>query len=99
MSDLVHFPGNFVGGHSAQPSIDRARGGKIELKLTIPSKTYSLKGPCGGKATLSKMEVTIVIDIEELPLVNTSGYSTGGWTQNADDELPYEPLKLEGDFS
>lgn len=80
------------------PSIDRCRGGKIQIDLTIPKKTYRLQGSCGGIFSTSEMYVRIIIDVEKLPVVNTAGYSVEE-EQIGDDELVYdENYKLEKTF-
>lgn len=76
-----------AGAASSEGSYDRARGGKIEIKLKIPSKTYTAQGACGGKVTTAEMNVTILIDVEKLPLVNVAGYSI--------EEEQYAPKVLE----
>jgi hypothetical protein len=76
-----------VNSANSEGSYDRARGGKIEIKLKIPSKTYTAQGACGGQVTTSEMNVTILIDVEKLPLVNVAGYSI--------EEEQYAPPTLE----
>ena len=66
-----------INAANSEGSYDRARGGKIEIKLKIPSKTYTAQGACGGKVTTAEMNVTLLIDVEKLPLVNTAGYKIG----------------------
>lgn len=63
-----------VDAASSEGSYDRARGGQIEIKLTIPSETLTANGACGGTITTKEMKVTILLDIEKLPLVNVAGY-------------------------
>lgn len=65
----------FVGNAAnSQGAYDRARGGKIEIKLTIPSQKYNVSGGIGSVVT-REMKVTVEIDVELLPLVNVAGYS------------------------
>ena len=56
-------------------SIDRARGGIVQVTLNIPAKTYKLKLSIGsGTVTIPKMSCTFEIDLEQMPLVNVAGY-------------------------
>jgi hypothetical protein len=55
-------------------SIDRARGGIIQITLTIPSKTYPVQGGNGGQVKTDEMDVTFDIDLEQMPLVNVASY-------------------------
>lgn len=73
---------------SSQGSYDRARGGKIEIKLTIPSQSYDLQGPCRGNVKSPELKITFEIDIEKLPLVNVSSYTVEA-EQIADATLDY----------
>lgn len=58
---------------SAQPSIDRARGGIIKIELTIPQERVNVTGGPGA-VTIPKKVCTFEIDLEQLPLVNVAGY-------------------------
>jgi hypothetical protein len=78
-------------------SIDRARGGIIQITLTIPSKTYPVRGGKGGQVTTDKMVVTLAIDLEELPLVNTAGYKVEE-EQIEPDVMPY-PYGAHGTYA
>lgn len=87
-----------VSAASSEGSYDRARGGLIEIKLTIPSQTYNLSGPCGGKVKSPEMKITIEIDVEKLPLVNVAGYSIEE-EQYAPEVMEHPgPLKYEQTF-
>jgi hypothetical protein len=68
-------------------SIDRARGGIIQITLTIPSKIYPVRGGRGIVRT-AKMSVTIDIDLEQMPLVNVASYKIEE-EQIAPDVIPY----------
>ncbi len=68
-------------------SIDRARGGIIQITLTIPSKRYRVSGGLGS-VTTAKMSVTIDIDLEQMPLVNVASYEVEE-EQIAPEEIPY----------
>lgn len=83
---------------SSEGAYDRARGGKIEIKLTIPSQTYDLSGPCGGSVKSPEMKLTMVIDVEELPLVNVAGYSIEEEQIGPDTMDHPDAIKLEGTF-
>jgi hypothetical protein len=70
-------------------SIDRARGGIIKIELTIPEKTHKLKVSIGsGVVTIPAVKCTIEIDLEQMPLVNVSGYEIEE-EQIGPDEMPY----------
>ena len=66
-----------------QPSIDRARGGKIKVKLTFPRTKVE-----GGSGFVPRRVCEFEIDLEEMPLVNVAGYRTDR-VQVAPDEMPY----------
>ncbi len=87
-----------VNAASSEGSYDRARGGLIEIKLTIPSQTYNLSGPCGGKVKSPEMKITIEIDVEKLPLVNVAGYSIEEEQIGPDSMDHPGPLKHEETF-
>jgi hypothetical protein len=53
---------------------DRARGGQLKVKLTIPEKRLDVKGNFGF-VIVPKQTVEFVIDLERMPLVNVSGYA------------------------
>ena len=87
-------------------SIDRCRGGVLEIKLNIPSRTQTVEGarypsgnrpPAPGTMTFPAMSTTIKIDWELLPLVNVAGYAIEE-EQIGPDVLPYPPDKLELSF-
>lgn len=80
-----------------QPNRDRARGGKIQIDLTIPKRTYRLQGSCNGIFSTAEMYVRILIDVEKLPLVNTAGYKIEE-EQIAPDEIKYQRMRLEKTF-
>lgn len=83
---------------ASQPSIDRARGGKILIKLTIPSQQYKADGACGGVVTTDEMTVEVTIDVEKLPLVDTATYRIEE-QQDSPSEMPYaEPLEVDHTF-
>jgi hypothetical protein len=51
---------NYQNGQNARtpdstPALDRARGGIIVIKLTIPSKTYPVQGGKGGQVKTDEM--------------------------------------------
>lgn len=73
---------------SRQPNIDRARGGIIQIELTIPEITRPVEGGRGGRVTIPKRVANFEIDLEMLPLINVSGYSVG-MEQTGPDEMPY----------
>lgn len=84
---------------STEGSYDRARGGLIEIKLTIPSKTLSANGACGGTINTKEMKVTVVIDVESLPVINVAGYSIEE-EQYGPEVLEHPgPVKVEHTFS
>ena len=68
-------------------SIDRARGGIVKIELTIPAQKYPVKGGPGA-VTTKEMKCTIEIDLEQMPLVNVSGYEIEE-EQIGPDEMPY----------
>ena len=83
---------------STEGEYDRARGGLIEVKLTIPSQSYDLQGPCGGKVSSPEMRITFTIDVESLPLVNVAGYTIEE-EQIAPEVLEHPgPIKVEASF-
>lgn len=107
MSNIVSFSGTQAFGVSPQPSIDRARGGVLQIEVTIPSETVPVDGarfpvqgrpPAPGTVTTKEMLTVIVIDWELLPLVCMSCYSVGH-RQTGPDVLPYPPDQLEFSFS
>jgi len=71
---------------NSQGSIDRARGGKISISLTIPSKTYTDSD--GDSHTTDEMKVSFEIDLELMPLVNVAGYGTN-LVQTGPEEIKY----------
>lgn len=60
-------------GVTPQPAIDRARGGVIHIKITLPEERIRVSGGPGA-VTIPKKECNIMIDLEDMPLVNVSGY-------------------------
>ena len=88
-----------AGASNSEGAYDRARGGEIELKLTIPSKTLTANGACDGTITTKEMKVTIIIDVEKLPVVNVAGYLIEE-EQTGPDSMDHPgPLKVEHTFS
>lgn len=92
-------------GHSAQPNIDRARGGILVVDVIIPSEVAGTSGAKrfgiftrAGSVKTNGLTARLLIDWEKLPLVNVSGYTTDR-EQIAPDEMPYHPEKLEFVFS
>jgi len=85
-----------VTGVSPGGSYDRARGGKIQIRLVIPSKTYSLDTRDGGTVTTDEMVAEFEIDLEELPLVNVAGYKIEE-EQYAPDRMSYPYGKDQDD--
>jgi hypothetical protein len=79
------------------PALDRARGGIIVIKLTIPSKTYPVQGGKGGQVKTDEMTVTVKIDLEELPLVNVASYKVEE-EQIGPDVMPY-PYGAHGTYA
>lgn len=74
---------------SQQPSIDRARGGIIKIKLTIPQETIKAPATIGSAIVdIPKKEVTITIDLEKMPLIDTSAYKVEE-TQTGPDSMDY----------
>lgn len=60
---------------SRQPAMDRARGGKIHIKITLPEQRIPVTGGPGA-VRIPKQICEFYIDLEELPLVNVAGYAT-----------------------
>lgn len=92
-------------GHSAQPSIDRARGGTLVIDVVIPSETVGTSGAKrfglftrAGSVTTNKLTARVLMDWEKVPLINASGYNVGE-EQTGPEELPYHPEKLTFTFS
>ena len=54
-------------------SIDRARGGTIHIKITIPEERLPVKGGI-GTVVIPKKECNVLINLEDLPLVNVASY-------------------------
>lgn len=84
---------NYQNSHNARnsdsdASIDRARGGIIQITLNIPSKTYQVQGGKGGTVTTDAMSATLDIDLEQMPLVNVSSYKVEE-EQIGPEEIPY----------
>lgn len=70
------------------PSYDRARGGQLKVKLTIPEITRPVEGGKGGQVTIPKRVVEFEIDLERMPLVNVAGYTVER-NQIAPDVIAY----------
>lgn len=70
-----------------QASIDRARGGIIKIKITIPELTVRTNSK-KDSVTLPERICEFDIDLELLPLVNTSGYAVDR-EQNSPDRMAY----------
>lgn len=87
MSNRTYHDAHNAPASNSQVSIDRARGGQIQITLNIPSKTYPVRGG-RGRVTTAAMSVTFAIDLEEMPLVNVASYKTDR-TQTGPDEMPY----------
>lgn len=68
-----------------QPDIDRVRGGIIQLELTIPRTECEGGGPA---KFFPAMKLSVAIDLEQLPLVNASGYSVDR-SQNTPARMSY----------
>lgn len=104
MSDIVNLGSTNLFGVNRQPSIDRARGGLLKIKVTIPSETVKVDGaklgplPRPGTITTKEMKTTVEIDWEKLPLVNTAAYKINE-KQVSPDEMPYPPEDLDFTFS
>ena len=88
MSEINYFDAVTASAFSDQPTMDRARGGKMKVTLQIPSKTYQVQGGKGGQITTDKMSVTFELDLEQMPLVNVAGYRTDR-AQIEPDSMPY----------
>lgn len=56
------------------PEYDRARGGQLKVKLTIPQRRLPVQGGPGA-VTIPKQVVEFVIDLERMPLVNVANYA------------------------
>jgi hypothetical protein len=84
---------------NSQVSIDRARGGQIQITLTIPSKNYKVRGGLGS-VTTDEMQITFEIDLEEMPLVNVASYKTDR-TQTGPKKMDYPNgnISFGGKFS
>lgn len=66
-----------------QASIDRARGGIIKIKLTLPSMNI-IGGPGRTPARVCEFQ----IDLEQMPLVNVASYEVQE-EQITPEEIPY----------
>jgi hypothetical protein len=54
-------------------AIDRARGGTIHIRITIPEERIRVTGGIGA-VVIPKKEVNVLIDLEQMPLVNVASY-------------------------
>lgn len=63
-----------VPASNSQPSIDRARGGIIKIKLTIPEIVRRVEGGRGGQVTIPARVCEFEIDLEQMPLVDVAAY-------------------------
>jgi hypothetical protein len=90
---------------SSQGTYDRARGGVLEITFTIPPEIIMVENykfpngnPATGQVTTNRLEATIEIDWELLPLVDVAGYTIEE-EQIGPAVLPYPPDKINVDFS
>lgn len=89
MSNRVYHDAHNTPASNSQVSIDRARGGQIQITLTIPKKTHKLKLSVGsGVVEIPEVSVTFAIDLEQMPLVNVASYKTDR-TQTGPATIPY----------
>lgn len=73
MSNRTYHDAHNAPASNSQVSIDRARGGTIHLRITIPEERLPVRGGIGS-VVIPKKELNLLVDLEELPLVNVASY-------------------------
>jgi hypothetical protein len=78
---------NTTSGFNSQPSIDRARGGIIRIRLVLPSLTRRTNSR-RDSFTIPQRVCEFEIDLEQMPLVNVATYAVEE-VQIAPEQMPY----------